>query len=271
LIDYYGDAEAGNISDLVMEKITGWEKRERIENKTVPFSVMQEKLFYEMQGRLINHEPVQYVTGEAWFCGMKFRVDPSVLIPRPETEELVDWIYRDLKEKISSIKLLDVGTGSGCIAISLRKKLAKLETWACDTSSESLMMARTNADELQALVDFIELDFLSEEEQKQLPVFDMIVSNPPYIPISERDEMSRHVKDFEPEIALFVPDNDALIFYRAIAAFGKNHLSENGAVYLEIHESLGSAVMALLEENGYRHVELKKDMQGKDRMVKAAK
>ena len=218
--------------------------------------------------RLLQHEPVQYVLNEAWFCGLKFYVDKNVLIPRPETEELVEWVISDCKFPIHTLSILDIGSGSGCIPIALKKRLGKADVWSCDISPDALKVANQNAETLGINVNFIELNFLNETERETLPLFDIIVSNPPYIPRKDKEDMNRNVTDHEPATALFVPDNDALIFYKAIAAFGKNHLTRNGIIYTEINENLGEETAAMFQLKGYKTV-IKKDMQGKDRMIKA--
>jgi release factor glutamine methyltransferase len=264
----YSEGEAAKITDWVMEHITGSKKAERMIYKTAPISQEEEIQIQKYTQRLLEHEPVQYVLNEAWFFGMRFFVDKNVLIPRPETEELVEWAVNEVGSKKYEVRILDIGTGSGCIAITLKNKLAHAELWACDISDEALLIARKNADDLHALVDFIPLDFLNAAEWKQLPHFDILISNPPYIPEKDKEQMQPNVLNYEPATALFVPDNDALIFYKAIADFGKQKLNANGVIYVEIHESLGEAVTKLFRSNGYS-TELRKDMQGKDRMLRA--
>ena len=264
----YENSEAENISDWVLEHITGKKRTDRIINKEdtlTPQQVLQLKQYLD---RLLQHEPVQYVLNEAWFCGLKFYVDKNVLIPRPETEELVEWVISDCKFPIHTLSILDIGSGSGCIPIALKKRLGKADVWSCDISPDALKVANQNAETLGINVNFIELNFLNEPERETLPLFDIIVSNPPYIPRKDKEDMNRNVTDHEPATALFVPDNDALIFYKAIAAFGKNHLTRNGIIYMEINENLGEETAAMFQLKGYKTV-IKKDMQGKDRMIKA--
>jgi release factor glutamine methyltransferase len=188
----------------------------------------------------------------------------------------VEWVVKEGKSQKSpkesfrtKVKIVDVGTGSGCIAIALKKNLPAAEVWACDVSDEALNIARMNADALQAAIDFVPLDFLNKEHQRQLPHVDMIVSNPPYVPEKDKTDMRKNVLDFEPSTALFVPDNDPLVFYSAIADFGKEKLNNGGSIYIEMHENLGEQVKKLFKEKGYHSIELKKDLQGKDRMIKA--
>lgn len=264
----YEESEAENISDWILEHITGKKRTDRIMNKEKPLNPEQSSQLNQYLDRLLQHEPVQYVLNEAWFCGLKFYVDKNVLIPRPETEELVEWIISDCKFPIDTLAILDIGSGSGCIPIALKKRLGKADVWSCDISPEALRVANQNATTLGINVKFIELDFLNETKREKLPSFDIIVSNPPYIPVKDKDTMRLNVLNHEPAAALFVPDNDELVFYKAIASFGKNHLTENGAIYTEINESLGEATSAMFRANGYK-TEIQKDMQGKERMLKA--
>jgi release factor glutamine methyltransferase len=269
----YPEGEAYQITDWTMEHITGSQKAERMIYKNESITSDEEKRVKEYTERLMSHEPVQYVLGHAWFYGSKFMVDKNVLIPRPETEELVEWILRDTKKmtppRDRNFKLLDVGTGSGCIAVSLKNKLpVEFEMWACDISDAALTVARKNADDNGALIDFVGLDFLDEAQRKQLPHFDIIVSNPPYVPMRDKDSMDKNVVDHEPHTALFVPDENALVFFDAIAAFGKEHLQKPGYIYCEIHENLGVATEELFKSQGYK-TKLGIDMQGKNRMLLA--
>ena len=265
----YSDREADIIADWVIENITGSRKAERIIHKENKLSSEQNEKLEKLMYRLLNHEPVQYILNEAWFCGMKFYVDKNVLIPRPETEELVEWIIAENKNQKSKIKnILDIGTGSGCIAITLKNKIPEVEMLACDVSNAALAIVRKNAVDLHASVDLVQLDFLIPDHWKQLPSVDIIVSNPPYVPQKDKEQMQPNVLKYEPTDALFVPDDDVLIFYKAIADFGKEKLNTDGSIYVEIHENLGEAVTRLFQSKGYT-TELRKDLQRKDRMVKA--
>jgi release factor glutamine methyltransferase len=224
---------------------------------------------------LLTHKPVQYVLHEAWFCGMPFYVDENVLIPRPETEELVDWIVGNAQSPTSrgrlatgNVRILDIGTGSGCIPISLKKKLPQAEVYACDVSEGALAVAARNAATHQTPVNFLQVDFLDIDTWGSLPEVDIIVSNPPYIPYSDKSSMLQNVLAYEPHLALFVPSDDALVFYDAIARFAQRKLPDHGQVFAEIHEDLGKKTTALFESKGF-DAEIKKDFQGKDRMVKA--
>ena len=268
----YDEREAANIMNWVMEYITGKKKTERLLDKQQLLPEEQLTRLHQITKELLTHRPVQYVLGEAWFGGMNFFVNENVLIPRPETEELVEWIVGEVRSLVPSTRdgvwsLFDVGTGSGCIPISLKKKLPQLAITSVDVSKEALQVAQQNAKTLEADIKLLQLDFLNEADWEQLPVFNLIVSNPPYIKRSEEKNMRRNVLDFEPAIALFVPDEDALLFYRKIALFAEKHLAKQGMIFLEINEALGKDVVSLYKNAGYT-VELKKDLQGKDRMLR---
>ena len=266
--DIYVDEEAANIAELLLEYLTKLPRIERVIKKDEELSKEQEKLLQPFILRLQDHEPIQYIINEAWFAGMKFYVDKSVLIPRPETEELAEWVIKEVKMQNAKYKILDVATGSGCIAIALKKNISNAEVWACDISDEALNVARMNADSLQTAIDFVPLDFLDTEQRKQLPMVDVIVSNPPYVPEKEKNEMRKNVLNFEPSTALFVPDNDPLVFYSAIADFGREKLHSNGYIYVEIHEDMREAIKNLFQIKGFSSIETKKDLQEKNRMVR---
>jgi len=280
----YDREEAANISALGMEHLSDLTRLERSLKKETPLNVHQLHHLTEMTQRLLKHEPVQYVIGVAWFAGLKLYVDPTVLIPRPETEELVDWIIKDVKagglpvfnndenvaDKTTELKIIDVGTGSGCIALALKKAMPLAEVWGCDISEEALNVARRNGSESNIRVDFQGLNFLDEAQQKFLPSIDIIVSNPPYISDKEKEILAENVLSYEPHAALFVPMDDPLIFYKALAKFGKKRLHDGGSIYVEINENSGQEVLQLFSEQGYKNVEVRKDMQGKNRMVKGS-
>lgn len=264
----YEVGEAAAISDWVMEYLTRSKQADRVFQKEKLLNSEQEKQLKEYTTRLLTHEPVQYVLQESWFCGLKFYVDKNVLIPRPETEELVEWVISNCKFPVDTLSILDIGSGSGCIPIALKRKIRKAEVWSCDISETALAVARKNANNLGVDVNFVLLDFLDKEKRKSLPNFDIIISNPPYVPEKDKQQMQPNVVNYEPHTALFVPDNDALIFYEAIAEFGQEHLNQKGVIYAEIHEALATAVTDLFYSKGYA-VEIKKDMQDKERMIKA--
>ncbi len=217
--------------------------------------------------KLKQQIPIQYITGVTEFYGLPFQVNPSVLIPRPETEELVDWILNSFKMKKGEISLLDIGTGSGCIAISLAKNLPNVTVSALDISKEALATAKENAQLNKVEISFLEEDILICQDLKGK--WDVIVSNPPYIKEEEKKLMSNNVLEYEPHLALFVPDVNPLLFYKKIAQLAKTHLKDSGVLYFEINEALGAEVVSLLEEEGFTYMELRKDIYGKDRMVSA--
>ena len=215
--------------------------------------------------RLKSLEPIQYILGETEFYGLPIRVKPGVLIPRPETEELVDWTLKSRQK--DACRILDVGTGSGCIPISLKKHWPKAHVMACDISQEALEIARMNAGLNQTEIAFFHLNILNPLLPDSFPKIDILISNPPYVTESEKAEMNDNVLKYEPAKALFVPDHDPLVFYRALATFGKKYLNPGGRLFWEINEAFGKECRALLKENGFSDVHLKKDLQGKNRMI----
>jgi release factor glutamine methyltransferase len=264
---FYAEGEAAAITAIVFESLTGRKRTEFFQIADNDLSGEQEERLKSITGRLLKQEPVQYVLNEAWFCGLRFFVDHHVLIPRPETEELVELAISNCKFPVDELKILDIGTGSGCIAISLKRRIRKAQVWGCDCSAEVLTIARRNSDQLGAAVDFVQLNFLDEKEREQLPhIFDVIISNPPYIPFKESSRLDKNVVAFEPSTALFVPDNDPLLFYRHMAEFGKTHLNKDGSIYAEVHEDFAEPSREVFTAAGYQ-AELRKDMQGKNRMV----
>ena len=263
LFELYDDREAANIADMVIEHVTCQPKIERIVNKEILISNKELTLLNSITQELLQQKPIQYILQEAWFANMKFFVNEHVLIPRPETEELVELV---VTEKPNAISIIDIGTGSGCISIALKKKLVNATITSIDISKKAIEVAQQNATSLNANINLQCLDFLDENTWNVLDKYDVIVSNPPYIKHQESMSMSKHVLAFEPHLALFVADEDALIFYTKIAAFGKNHLTTNGKIFVEINETLGKETLALFELQGYKAT-LKKDMQEKDRMI----
>jgi len=266
----YDQKEAAAIANLVMENITGMKKIDRIIHKDHILSAEDVQRLERYASELQQHKPVQYVLHEAWFCGMKFFVDESVLIPRPETEELVDWMFTEMKlaNKFAST-CLDVGTGSGCIAVALKKKLPSSMVLACDMSEKALEVAERNARALSADVQFQLLDFLDENQLSNLPSIDLLVSNPPYIPATEKNSIARNVVDYEPHLALFVPDTDPIIFYRAMVSFAIRYMRKGAMIFAELHETTAQDVAHMFDMNGLQNVELKRDIHGKPRMIKA--
>jgi len=258
----YDRAEVKSVVIVLLEDLFHISRMEVALRKEV---TIDQAVLTQALSRLQRHEPVQYVVGKARFLDREFAVAPGVLIPRPETEELVQWITEENAH--SHAVIWDIGTGSGCIAISIALGLPEAQVFGTDISENAISMAQANSDTLLANVHFSLSDIL--REKPALPRPDIIVSNPPYIPASERTTMHANVTKFEPETALFVSDADPLLFYRRIAEVAKEVLALNGKLYFEIHEKLGLEVKNLLVDLGFHQVEIKKDMQGKDRMVKA--
>jgi release factor glutamine methyltransferase len=282
LVGIYDEGEASNIAGLVIEHVSGHERNKWLLVRDVELeSAQQENLSHIIQ-RLREHEPIQYIMHKTWFYGMELYVDKNVLIPRPETEELVDWIVKDVKvsgldvfqkrmneaDETTKLKILDVGTGSGCIALALKNTMPKAEVWGCDISDSALNVARRNGSQLNIRVDFQSVNFLDVAQQKHLPSVDILVSNPPYVPFKDKEQMRPNVIQYEPHTALFVEDHDPLIFYKALLQFTKHRLHQNGKVYMEIHEDLSEEVSSLFRAENFA-TEIRKDMQGKNRMVKA--
>lgn len=226
--------------------------------------------------RLKEGMPVQYVIGETYFYGLKFRVNPSVLIPRPETEELVKWVIDSVKQMGSEFEqpeekhLLDIGTGSGCIAISLKNNLKDYIVSGLDISDESINTAKENARLNEVEINWMVTDILLADPDIQQQ-YSLIISNPPYIKMNEKDDMHTNVLEYEPHHALFVSNENPLIFYNAIADFSKKHLTNQGLLFFEINEYLGNQTIQLLKDKGFINIQLRKDMQGKDRMIRCMK
>jgi release factor glutamine methyltransferase len=272
--DLYGVEDASILFFIILEHHKSWRKNEFHLNSLEVADVSLVSLFEEIAVELMNGKPVQYILGESWFFGFKFSVDSNVLIPRPETEELVEWAVAKLAERNgidvlnTSIDVLDVGTGSGCIAITIKRKSPFTKVYAMDISSTALAVAKSNAFSNSAEVEFIQADILTYQSEKQ---YDLIVSNPPYVKVDEKGEMSNTVLDYEPHLALFVSNEDPLVFYKGIAVFGLTNLKTNGQLLMEINEYLGKEMIEMLERLGFIDVVLKKDMQGKDRMICCSK
>lgn len=267
LSSVYDASEASAIAKEVLLDVTGISYSQGLLQQTVLEPKIAAAL-EKMSAELLTGKPLQYVLGYAWFMNRKFRVDEHTLIPRPETEELAEWIINDHKADHHPVSIFDIGTGSGCIPISLRLALPHATVSSCDISQGALALAASNASALGADVQFIQSDFL--KDNAQLGNYNIIVSNPPYIPVNERAEMHTNVKDFEPATALFVPDHDPQLFYRAIAIFGHTHLAAGGSIYCELHKDYAEDSRDLFAGEGYQ-VTLRKDMNGHWRMLKAVR
>ena len=267
LADQYESVELGPILSILIEHVTGWDQVQQVIHKDNTISAAQQLAFETAATALLAGRPIQYITGKTWFMGEPYIVNEQVLIPRPETEELVDWVIEYAAIKGKTLRILDIGTGSGCIAIAIKKALPEAIVSAIDISTSAIKIAATNAAALKADIELIALDILNTAF---LPdQYDVIVSNPPYIPMQEMKNMELQVTDHEPNIALFVPDEDPLVFYKAIARLAKLHLSTNGQLFFEIHYDQGDAMIALLDEMHF-HAELRADLFEKDRMVRAS-
>lgn len=257
----YGEKEANSMVYWIIQSVLGYSKSDSIIQQDAAVNETQKLKLVEIVSRLIEEEPLQYILGTTEFMSLEFKVNKHTLIPRPETEELVQWV---LQEDFKSA--LDIGTGSGCIAISLARQ-SKASLSALDFSKETLEVAKDNAKSNEVAIEFIHTDILQKPSLQK--TFDLIVSNPPYLLESDKKLMQRNVLKYEPHTALFVPDKGALVFYNSITDFAQNHLNENGRLFFEIHENKGEQLLQMLHEKGFSKLELRKDMQGKDRMVKA--
>lgn len=259
----YAEREARSYTAVVCEGRLGMRFTDVIVEPAAPCPDYEE--LPQILAAIRDHCPAQYITGFAWFLDRKFAVREGVLIPRPETEELVRMITDRYKGR-SGLRVLDVGTGSGCIAVTLAAELKQAEVEAVDVSESALEVARENARRHRVSVDFVRCDMLQEGPSGH---FDLIVSNPPYVTLQEKDEMRPNVLRYEPHRALFVPDDDPFVFYRAIAEYGCRSLNPGGMLWFELNERYGSEVASLLEQSGYSEVAVHDDMFGKQRMAEA--
>ena len=263
LTQFYSNKEVQNMAFWCIHSISKLSRSEYLLSSDSPLSKDTVSFYQSVVSRLQNFEPLQYILGECEFYGLSLKVSPSCLIPRPETEELVHWILQH-----NFTKALDIGTGSACIPIALAKH-KEAQITALDISFDALSIARENAKKNTVDIHFIEHNIFNDIDLKTS--FDLIVSNPPYVLESEKTLMNNNVLDYEPHLALFVSDNDALIYYKRIIDFSKVHLQREGLLFLEINEQKSVEIKDLLENNGFKNVLIKKDMQGKNRMVKAVR
>jgi release factor glutamine methyltransferase len=270
----YDTKEIDSLCMIVLADITGTSTARIKAFPELEIPTVQAEKIGHMLTRLKTGEPVQYILGHTEFYGLPFKVNPSVLIPRPETEELVEWAISSWQFSVGSwqppYNILDIGTGSGCIAISLKKNLPDAAVSAIDISTEALKTAKENAALNNADINFIEADILNLTQHSLLNIrYSIIVSNPPYVTLEDKKQMHTNVTDFEPHTALFVPENDPLIFYKAIADFAAAHLEKEGLLFFEINESYGEQTVDLLTNKLFKNIELRKDMSGRSRMIKA--
>jgi release factor glutamine methyltransferase len=268
LSSIYDLGEAESFFYLILEEKQQLKRIDLALNPDLIFSNEEIQLWNSILEQLQKEIPIQYLLGKTSFYGLEFEVNPAVLIPRPETEELVEWIIQSQKSEVRSqnVKILDIGTGSGCIAISLAKNIVNAEVFAIDVSKKALATAKKNGEINQVKVTFLEKNILETDDLEQQ--FDIIVSNPPYVRELEKQEIKKNVLDNEPHLALFVADNDALIFYRKIAELAQKNLSPKGQLFFEINQYLGIEMLILLEKMDFQSIELRQDIYGNDRMIK---
>lgn len=264
----YDEREAGNIAVLLIEHFTGLSKMHQFLEKDTLWPENTTETLEAAVIRLQKGEPIQYIMGKTWFYGLELKVNQHTLIPRPETEELVKMLIEYLPSlPADQPRILEVGTGSGCISLAIASRIPKAIITAIDISEEALCIAKENAEQNNLRIGFRKLDFLDSTHWSSLGHFDIIISNPPYIKQTEASNMHTNVLSYEPHTALFVTDNDPLIFYQAIAEFSKKFLNNPGAIFVEINEQLGKETKAVFETS--YAVSLQKDMQGKERMIAA--
>lgn len=265
---YYPEQEINSFFHLLTEYYLNKSRLELALEPELNLNHKESDLFLDALRGLEKEYPIQYIIGHTEFMGMRFKVNKNVLIPRPETEELIHWVFESAS-KLTNPSILDIGTGSGCIPVSLSKKLPDAKIDALDISEEALQIARENAAKNKAGIHFIHSDVLNLKNLSQS--YDIIVSNPPYVRKSEKTEMKKNVLKYEPDLALFVEDEDPLIFYRKIGELALSSLNKSGYLFFEINQYLAQELIKLLEDMGYKSIELKKDIFGSDRMIKALK
>ncbi len=257
------------LTNAFVRKRLGLSEGDLLLTQNIQFSESDLLYFRDKIKRLLNGEPFQYLLGSTFFHSVEIEVNENALIPRPETEELVEWILNELPE--SSCALLDIGTGTGCIPLAIAFNRPKDEVFGCDISEQALALAKHNNTSLGLSVNFFQADCLNWKENDFLlnNNWDVIVSNPPYIPEKEKEMMAKHVTEFEPAQALFVPNDDAILFYRSIGELAKKSLKKSGKLMVEIHEQFEKEVVSCFQKIGFQSIEVRKDLQGKPRMIKA--
>lgn len=265
LKDLYSERESRNILLLVLEDVFDFNRSSLLVSSQIELSETQIAELDQISTRLKTGEPLQYIVGFTYFDDLKIYVAPGVLIPRPETEELLAWMMETIGE-YENRRVEDWCTGSGCIALALKNRKPEFVVKGYDISSEALEIAKRNAKEANLEVDFIADDALNPENKE---VVDVIVSNPPYIPWKEKEQMHQNVTGFEPDLALFVPNDDPLLFYRALAQYASRRLTDKGYLFFELHENFAFETQRMVEDLGFEAVEIRKDLQGKERMLKA--
>lgn len=270
---FYDKQEAVSIAWLAISSVFNLERANYLNLKDTEIPDNKLGSLFQILDELKTGKPLQYVIGETDFYGLNFKLSPSVLIPRPETEELVDWILSDLrisKASLKGLKIIDIGTGSACISVSLKKNIPEALLYGLDISTEALRVSMENAVLNKTQVNFIQDDILNPlSRELRDEKFGIIVSNPPYVTMAEKKQMRANVLNYEPHLALFVPNNDPLIFYNAIADFAIKHSASEAWLYLEINENLGKETIDLLESKGFTSIELRQDLSGRDRMIRS--
>ncbi len=265
LSNIYEKGEAEAITKIAIEHYTEIELNKILINGD---KIIETNIYEKLENvltQLLKNKPIQYIIGYTWFYNLQFKVNEHVLIPRPETEELVFEIISKIK-KNNLKKIIDIGTGSGCIPISIKKNVTDADVTAIEVSKDALLIAKQNAALNNVPISFIEIDFLNESNYNNLETFDVIISNPPYIPENEKNSLAKNVTDYEPVLALFVPQNEPLLFYKKILIFAETHLNKDGFIFLETHENYAKETSKLFQDKKY-NVEIKKDMQEKERML----
>ncbi|MCL6265651.1 peptide chain release factor N(5)-glutamine methyltransferase [Flagellimonas myxillae] len=274
LQDIYPKEEVDSFFYGCIEHYLNLERFVLVLQPNITLTKKEEAPLFAALAELKQEKPLQYILGSAHFMDLEFMVNEYVLIPRPETEELVEWVVSDIQKQTSdirhqtsNIRILDIGTGSGCIAVALAKNLPDAKVYALDVSEKALNVAQENAKKNEVEVTFIHQDILNPELALELD-FDVIVSNPPYVRELEKEEIKKNVKDFEPHLALFVKDEDPLLFYKAITQFALTHLNKGGRLYFETNQYLGKETRTLLEAHNFLEIELRRDLFGNERMLK---
>ncbi|WP_192822404.1 peptide chain release factor N(5)-glutamine methyltransferase [Rufibacter sp. LB8] len=268
LVTLYEAPEAQSMAEWVLQHLLKASRFELLQRRKEIFPESLESQLHDIQQRLLQHQPIQYVLGEASFYGRDFLVTPAVLIPRPETEELVQLVIKAFQHHPNP-KLLDIGTGSGCIPITLAAELPTAELWGLDVSADALNIAKRNAETLGQKVTWLQQDILQEIPAVAPASLDAVISNPPYVLEEEKQLMRENVLDFEPHLALFVPNHDPLLFYRRIAHLAQHLLKPGGRLFFEINERYAQETQDMLQESGYQDVQILQDLRGKERMTLA--
>ena len=272
LSSIYDVNEVNSLCMMVLENVVSISSAKIKAFPEKEISTPDSEIITNILTRLAPGEPIQYILGYTAFYGLTFKVNPSVLIPRPETEELVDWVLSLVGNKhVTGGSILDIGTGSGCIAVSVKKNLPGVSVSAIDISQDALRIATENAELNNTKVNFILGDILNPQFEIEHSKFEIIISNPPYVTMDDKKQMHSNVTDFEPHTALFVPENDPLVFYNAIADFASKNLEPGGLLFFEINENYGEQTVKLLNNKLFKNIELRKDMSERNRMIKAVK